>query len=221
MDVAETLSEAEAFYLQGFRILKVKTGMNVEEDIERMCKLHERYGKQMMLRADANQGYDTHALQRFLSATRHLNLELIEQPLPVGGEETLHAFPPGIRKMLVADESLKSVDSARILARHPQPFGIFNIKLMKCGGIAGAMDIAQVARVAGIDLFWGCNDESIVSITAALHAAFACEHTRYLDLDGSFDLAEDVVSGGFVLENGCLKLAGGSGLGLCKADDNG
>lgn len=218
MDVAETLAEAEAFYGQGFRILKVKTGMDVEEDIERMCKLHERFGARMTLRADANQGYDAPTLQQFLTATQHLNLELIEQPLPVGEEETLRAFPPGIRNMLVADESLKSVESARILAQHPQPFGIFNIKLMKCGGIAGALDIAQVARPVGIDLFWGCNDESIVSITAALHAAFACEHTRYLDLDGSFDLAEDVVQGGFVLENGCLRLAEGHGLGLCNAD---
>lgn len=85
---------------------------------------------------------------------------------------------------------------------------------MKCGGISGALEIAEIARRGQIDLFWGCNDESIVSITAALHAAFACSHTRYLDLDGSFDLAEDVVSGGFRLENGCLSLAGGSGLGV-------
>jgi L-alanine-DL-glutamate epimerase-like enolase superfamily enzyme len=53
-----------------------------------------------------------------------------------------------------------------------------------------------------------------VSITAALHAAFACRNTTYLDLDGSFDLAEDVVKGGFVLENGCLSLNGKPGLGL-------
>ena len=35
---------------------------------------------------------------------------------------------------------------------------------------------------------WGCNDESCISIAAALHAAYACPATRYLDLDGSFDL---------------------------------
>ncbi|MBK7940227.1 MAG: dipeptide epimerase [Lewinellaceae bacterium] len=214
MDATGTLEEAEAFYRQGFRILKIKTGMQVEEDIERVLKLHERFGRQMILRVDANQGYDPAALTIFLSATRRLNLELIEQPLPAGLEKSLLEFDPGVRKILVADESILSADSARTLATPPQPFGIFNIKLMKCGGIAGALHIAEIARQAKIDLFWGCNDESIVSITAALHAAFACSHTRYLDLDGSFDLAEDVVSGGFRLENGCLSLAGGSGLGI-------
>ena len=214
MDAAATLEEADAYYRQGFRILKIKTGMQVEEDIERVVKLHERYGNRITLRVDANQGYDADALQTFLSATQYLNLELIEQPLPAGSEQALLEFDPGVRKILAADESLLSAESARVLATEPQPFGIFNIKLMKCGGISGALEIAEIARQAQIDLFWGCNDESIVSITAALHAAFACSHTRYLDLDGSFDLAEDVVSGGFRLENGCLSLAGGSGLGV-------
>jgi len=214
MDVADTIAEATDFFQQGFRILKVKTGMQVDEDIERILKLHERFGRQVRLRIDANQGYDPASLHTFLSATQHLNLELIEQPLPVGQENALLAFDPEIRKILVADESLKSADSARKLAAAPQPFGIFNIKLMKCGGIAGAMHIADIAKQTGIQLFWGCNDESIISITAALHAAFACPHTRYLDLDGSFDLAEDLVSGGFHLDKGYLSLAGGKGLGV-------
>ena len=85
---------------------------------------------------------------------------------------------------------------------------------MKCGGIVGAMEIATVAKQAHIDLFWGCNDESIISITAALHAAFACGHTKYIDLDGSLDLAEDVVKSGFILKSGFMSLPNKAGLGL-------
>ncbi len=62
---------------------------------------------------------------------------------------------------------------------------------MKCGGLVSAFEIANIAKQAEIDLFWGCNDESDLSISAALHAAFACPNTKYLDLDGSFDLLED------------------------------
>ena len=46
---------------------------------------------------------------------------------------------------------------------------------------------------------WGCNDESVVSIAAALHATYACPQTRHLDLDGSFDLGRDPATGGFVV----------------------
>lgn len=214
MNVADTLIEASALYEQGFRVLKVKTGLDVSEDIERILKLRETYQTRLIIRVDANQGYSLADLQRFCSATAHADVELIEQPLPVGQEQLAGQLPGNIRQVLVADESLKGPEAALHLAHHPQPFGIYNIKLMKCGGIRAALRIATIAETAGISLFWGCNDESRVSIAAALHAAFACSHTRYIDLDGSFDLAEDVVSGGFIVEEGYMRPTGGNGLGL-------
>jgi L-alanine-DL-glutamate epimerase-like enolase superfamily enzyme len=216
MPVDDTLREAEAYKALGFRILKVKTGEDVSLDIERVVRLKERFKSHFTIRVDANQGYDAVDLRKFLTATRHLDLELIEQPIPAGQEQALLAFGDSERRLLAADESLKSEQHALLLAQSPQPFGIYNIKLMKCGGILSALDIAAIAGHAGIDLFWGCNDESIVSIAAALHAAFACPNTQYLDLDGSFDLAEDVVSGGFELEDGMMRLGEGAGLGVVR-----
>lgn len=214
MNVADTLLEAATFYQQGFRVLKVKTGLNVDEDIERIVKLREQYGSTFTIRVDANQGYSLVDLQKFLTATQSVDVELIEQPLPVGQEQELLTLPAETRRLLAADESLKGPQAALQLAQYPQPFGIYNIKLMKCGGIRAAKSIATIAESANISLFWGCNDESRVSIAAALHAAFACPNTRYLDLDGSLDLAEDIVSGGFILEDGLMRLTNAPGLGL-------
>ncbi|MFC5412799.1 mandelate racemase/muconate lactonizing enzyme family protein [Larkinella bovis] len=214
MNIAETLEAAQAYLQQGFRVLKVKTGLDVTEDIGRIRTLREQVGPDLLLRVDANQGYTADQLTQFIGQTADANVELIEQPLPVGTEEEVRTLPLLLRQHLAADESLKNGETALQLAREPQPFGIFNIKLMKCGGIRGSFDIATVARLSGIELFWGCNDESIVSITAALHAAFACPNTRYIDLDGSFDLAEDVVKGGFIVEDGLMRPTGLPGLGL-------
>ena len=61
---------------------------------------------------------------------------------------------------------------------------------------------SSIQSLLDIDLFWGCNDDSIVSITAAPHAAFGCSNTKYLDVDGSFDLSSDLVTGGFILKDG-------------------
>ena len=216
MNVAETLREAEAFYQKSFRILKVKTGMNIEEDIERILKLQERFKDKIKIRVDANQGYTLESLNKFINSTAMAAVELIEQPLPIGKEKVLLQIDWAIRKYLAADESLKNTSNAFTLSHQPQPFGIFNIKLMKCGGILNALEIATIARNATIELFWGCNDESIISITAALHAAFACENSCYLDLDDSFDLAEDIVTGGFIVEDGYMRLNGDAGLGITK-----
>ena len=85
---------------------------------------------------------------------------------------------------------------------------------MKCGGVHAAGRIADIADLAGIELMWGCMDESVVSISAALHVALASPATRYLDLDGSLDLARDVAGGGFVLEDGFMRTTDLPGLGV-------
>jgi L-Ala-D/L-Glu epimerase len=213
-DTAAMLEEARANYAAGFRVIKIKTGLNVEEDIERVSKLHEAFEHKMLIRVDANQGYDLNQLTYFIKKTRQLSIELIEQPLAVGREYELAALDEADRRLLAADESLLDAVSAMRLSHPPVPYGIFNIKLMKCGGIRGAREIALIAEKANIHLFWGCNDESIASITAALHAAYSCSNTRYLDLDGSFDLSSDLVTGGFILKDGLMYCGTAPGLGL-------
>ncbi|SEN92256.1 L-alanine-DL-glutamate epimerase [bacterium A37T11] len=212
-NVVDTLAEAQEYYDSGFKVLKVKTGIDPEEDAERIIKLREKYHDYFRIRVDANTGYDAAKLQLFLDQTAGQEVELVEQPFPPGMESDLMQFPEPVRRLLAADESLKNAKSALALAKD-MPYGIFNIKLMKCGGIAGALEIANIAKQADISLFWGCNDESMVSITGALHVAFSCAHTQYIDLDGSFDLAEDVVKDGFTLEDGYLIPNERAGLGL-------
>ncbi|MBZ5856611.1 dipeptide epimerase [Flavihumibacter profundi] len=216
MNVEDTLAEASAFKQMGFTILKIKTGLNLDEDIERCIKVRERFGEYFKIRVDANQGYTAQQTIAFVEATKSVVIELVEQPMPVGTEAEMQRLPEATREYIACDESLKDARSALSLALPPKTCGIFNIKLMKCGGLSGAFEIATIARAAGIDLFWGCFDESIVSITAALHAALACENTCYLDLDGSLDLAEDLVTGGFILENGAMRTSDGAGFGYKK-----
>jgi L-alanine-DL-glutamate epimerase-like enolase superfamily enzyme len=213
-NVSETLLEAKGYQDLGFKILKVKTGLEVEEDIERVVKLKEQFGNQFKIRVDANQGYTINDLKKFIDATKHQGLELIEQPMPVGTEKELLSLPWAERNLLAADESLKDPQAALKLASTEKPFGIYNIKLMKCGGLVGALGIANIANNANIDLFWGCNDESIISITAALHVAYTCPNTKYIDLDGSLDLAEDLVKGGFEIVNGAMHINNAPGFGF-------
>lgn len=211
--VEETMEEAEEYVGRGFRILKVKLGNNLAEDLERLAKLREVY-PHIGIRIDANQGYTLEEVVSFHQQTQAFNLELVEQPIPADKILDLLTLPLEIRKTIAADESLVSVSDAWKIAKEEEVCGIFNIKLMKCGGVLPGMQIASIAQYAGIQLMWGCNDESIVSISAALHAALASRQTRYIDLDGSLDLAKDLVSGGFVLEEGMMRVTGKPGLGV-------
>jgi len=213
-DGNDALALAEELVGRGFRYLKVKVGESLDQDVELLSRIHERYGGTVRIRADANVGYTVADAVRFLERTAPMDLEFLEQPVRARNDG-LRQIPERWRSRIAADESLVSErDAVALAASNPSPAcGIFNIKLMKCGGVRPALRIAAVAEASGIDLMWGCMDESVIGISAALHAALASPATRYLDLDGSFDLARDVAGGGFVLENGELRPAEAPGLG--------
>ena len=209
----EFLAEAREYLGRGFTILKVKIGLDLEEDLRRLHLLRELCGPGTGLCIDANQGFRAADLPRLFRALDELDIAFMEQPLPPERDEELAGLDEAQRARLALDESLLSAADAR---RHAaaRRAGIYNIKLMKCGGPSGALEIAQVADRHGADLMWGCSDESRLSIAAALHTAFACPRTRHLDLDGHLDLARDPARGGFELADGELRLAGGPGLGI-------
>jgi L-alanine-DL-glutamate epimerase-like enolase superfamily enzyme len=214
MSIEETVKEAMQFLEQGFRNLKVKLGASLEEDLARMDALYNSVGQEPIVRIDANQGWSVENTQQFISQSRGWNLELIEQPVKVSEYKSLAQLSHEERKFIAADESLVDSRDALKLCYPDVLSGIFNIKLMKCGGIKEAESIADVASKHGLQLMWGCNDESIISISAALHAAYSQPNTAYIDLDGSFDLAKDVVEGGFEIKDGYMFTLDAPGLGV-------
>ena len=214
MSAEEAVEDADEYLSRGFRVLKVKIGKSLEEDIERLHKIRENVGRQIPIRVDANQGYSWDEYVEFIQRTQILDLEFIEQPLKADDIERMQSMPKSVREKTAADESLLDAQDALRFTHSPRPFGIYNVKLMKCGGIFPALQIAEIAHHANIDLMWGCMDESIVSISAALHAALASPATRYVDLDGSLNLSRDLVEGGFELKNGELTITDKPGLGV-------
>jgi L-alanine-DL-glutamate epimerase-like enolase superfamily enzyme len=212
--VEATLTEAEEYLERGFRVLKVKLGHSLDEDIDRLHALRRKVGSRITIRVDPNQAYNPEEVVRFAQRTGGLDIEFLEQPMDAAKVDAMRALPEQVRRRIAADESLLGEEDALRLISPPSACGIFNIKLMKCGGVFPARRIAAIAETAGVELMWGCMDESIISISAALHAALASPATRYLDLDGSFDLARDVVQGGFVLDRGYLCTTDAPGLGV-------
>src|SRR6185295_17697887 len=80
--LSERLAEADEYLARGFRILKVKIGLDLEGDVERLVRLREAVGPAVRIRADANQGYSLEETLRFFRKAPSLDLEFLEQPLP-------------------------------------------------------------------------------------------------------------------------------------------
>jgi L-alanine-DL-glutamate epimerase-like enolase superfamily enzyme len=203
LDEDETVRRAMDLTAQGFRALKIKGGIDADEDIARVLAVRDAVGKNIALRFDANQGFDVAESLRFVAATRSAKLELVEQPTPRYALEELASVTQKAPLPIMADESLMGLRDAFRIARGGLA-DMVNVKLMKCGGIGPAMDIASVARSAQLEVMVGCMDESALGIAAALHFALAHPAVAYADLDGHFDLVDDPAAGAVILKGGML-----------------
>ena len=209
---AETVERARARVAEGFRCLKLKGGLDPDEDADRVRAVRAAVGPRIELRFDANQGYTVEQAVRFVGATRSARVALLEQPTPSGEPALLGRVSRAVAIPVMADESLLTLRDAFRLARKDL-VDMVNVKLMKVGGLTDALATDSVARSAGLEVMVGCGDESALGIAAGLAFALARPNVAYADLDGHLDLIGDPAAAAVTLRGGVLHPSPKPGLG--------
>ncbi|HWQ79607.1 MAG TPA: dipeptide epimerase [Anaerovoracaceae bacterium] len=182
---------------QGFNVLKLKVGIDMEKDIRRVSAVRKAVGNQMKLRLDANQGWTPEEAVRVIRSLEEkgIDIELVEQPVKASDFMGMKYVTDHVSTPIMADESLFSPEDALRLLQM-KAADLLNIKLMKCGGIFNALKINAIAESYGVECMLGSMIESKISLTAATHLAAAKKNITFVDLDAAVLLAEDPVQGG-------------------------
>ncbi|PZR57886.1 MAG: dipeptide epimerase [Candidatus Meridianibacter frigidus] len=190
-------------------VLKIKLGLgSVNDQIETIEAVRFIYDG--AIRIDANEGWSAESAVAILRELDRFDIEFCEQPIPAGSPQQLQYIRERASIPIVADEDAK--DATDLPALMNCVDGI-NIKLVKCGGIRGALAMIHTARAMGLKIMLGCMVESAILATAAAHLSPLVDWT---DLDGPFLTAHDPFSG-VTYDGGHLILPDGPGLGVREA----
>ena len=215
----EMAKSAIKYVKKGFKILKVKVGVNPQEDIERVKRIREVVGPEIKIRIDANQGWTPKEAIEVLRKLEKYDVELVEQPVNAEDIKGLATVRKNSSIPVMADETVHSPEDALRVIK-AEAADLINIKLMKSGGIWKAMKIAAIAEAAKIPCMVGCMGESNLGITAAVHFAAAIKNVQYADLDADLLLKDKLVKkGGAKIKSSRRVLPNKNGLGIAAFDE--
>ncbi len=215
----EMAASAERAVKQGFKILKIKVGTGVNEDVERVRRVRETVGGKIRLRVDANQAWSVSEAVQAIRRIEKFHPEFVEQPVRAEDLKGLARVTREVEVLVMADESMHTpADALRIV--NEKSADLLNIKLMKSSGIHEAGKIAAIADAAGMHCMVGCMAESNVGITGALHLALAHRIIQFADLDCDLLMRERIVRlGGSKMKEAFREPSLSSGLGVLELDE--
>lgn len=192
---SEMARDAVAAVGRGFTALKVKVGHGPGEDVERVRAIRAAVGSEVAVRIDANRGWNLRQAVRGLKLMEGLGVELAEEPLKDGKARELRRLRKETSIPIMADESACSLEDVELLIAE-EAVDMFNIKLMKCGGMHKGAEIEKAAMGAGMPCMVGCMAESEVGIIGAVHFAAGMRNVLYADLDCDLLNKDHLVTGG-------------------------
>ena len=155
-----------------FPVLKMKIGLNPEDDVKRYAAVAHAVQGQAVIQVDGNAGY---TLDQALPALAHMeacgSLGIVEQPVARWADMAQLArrlFVP-----LMADEAIYPPVEALEVVRQ-KAANVALMKITKHGGILNVWKIASIFAAAGLDLSIAIYYDLIAVAAAHLAAALPC-----------------------------------------------
>jgi L-alanine-DL-glutamate epimerase-like enolase superfamily enzyme len=211
--VEDTVRAAEYWHEQGFRILKIKVGKNLTDDVSCIHALDDAFPDVSFV-VDANQGYSFDDAREMLRVLETLQrpVDVFEQPLTRTDLDGLARLRDHTSIPICADETVVSLEDARQVAAR-QAADVINLKITK-SGLLETVEIARFCRAKGLRLMIGGMVESRIAMACSFSLVLGLGGIEMLDLDTPLLMSEDPVEGGYEYHGDVLTPWSEAGLGL-------
>lgn len=200
----------------GLHAVKVKVGLDIRTDIERVSAVRAEVGEEFSVAVDANGGWTESEATLALRDLEKLNVNAFEQPLRRGDFRGCARLRAKTRIPIMLDESIFTAQDAMEAIR-TDCCDLISIYPGKNGGILRSLAIAEMAHAAGLECIIGSNLEMDLGSAAMLHLAVAmpalCETVAH-DIIGPLYYTEHLTDKPIRYEGGCALLPEGTGLGV-------
>ena len=173
------VKKATTFKDKGYEIVRAKVGeLPFEDDLKRVTQLRAIFGAEVKIWLDVNQAWSTDDAADFAAQLEHLDIMMLEQPLP----EDDYAGHAALRKAtsipIMIDEGVQTAaDLDQVIAL--EAADAVNLKTLKLGGFDETRKVVQRAEEAEIDAYCGGTAVTDIFAAYARHIEFALPGLKY------------------------------------------
>ena len=213
-DTERDVAEARERKAMGFVAYKIKVGVaSPEPDAERTRRICEALNGNVLISADANQGWSVEDAERYVRAVADTTLDFFEQPVRGDDLAGMARVAAASRIAIGADEGIHSM--ADIQRHHDAKAAKgLSLKTIKLGGMQPVMRGGRLCESLGMEVNLACKiAESSIATAAVVHLASALPSVNWGVSLSSQYLAADIATP-LTVEQGHVAVPTGPGLGI-------
>lgn len=170
-DTQKDIIEAKEMIASGrHKDFKLKIGRRaVKDDVAHVIAIKEALGDGSMVTVDVNQAWTETEAIIGMQMLQDAGVDLVEQPLPRQALDAQARLSQRFNIPILADESVGLAYEGFNIAKNAGARA-FALKTAKSGGVLGVLELASIAKAAGIGLYGGTMLEGSIATSAAIQA---------------------------------------------------
>lgn len=203
----------QSMLVDGYDSLKIKVGVDVKKEVKLISKIRENFGDIIKIRVDANQAFDLNGALKFAEQITPFSIECFEQPLADWDIKGMKFMRKKTDIPIMADESCSDLFALKRLIDE-EAADIFNLKIVKMGGIFRAKQALAIVESAGKIAVAG-GFEAGIGTSASLHLSCTSPVMKIANehfVSPNFEW--EIITEPFKIEGGGLMVPEGPGLGF-------